>query len=117
MDESDPDTQGLPAFLRITLEIELEPRLLRETMLRAKQLKTYTRIINLPENLRFADEGDIPRFVIPGGGGGEGDTTAGPGDGEGDETEVGGPATGPGNTGNRGQPRDTIDGGRVDGGG
>ena len=118
MDESDPDTQGLPAFLRVTLEIELEPRLLRETMLRAKQLKTYTRIINLPENLRYEDEGDIPRFVIPGGGG-AGDTQAGP---EGDDTEgleVGGPGGGGGGRGGgRGQAGgDTKQGERIDEGG
>lgn len=121
MDESDPDTQGLPAFLRVTLEIELEPRLLRETMLRAKQLKTYTRIINLPENLRYADEGDIPRFVIPGGDGGAGDEAVGPG---GEDTELGGGGGGGlgggrGGTGGRGETGggDTIQGERTQGGG
>lgn len=98
-DENDLDFQGLPAFLRITLEIELEPRLLRETLLLSKQLKTYVRVINLPENLRYSSEGDIPRLLIPtGGGGSTGDPETGP---EGDDIEVGGTAGG-GRGGERG---------------
>ncbi len=97
---SDVDTLGLPASLRLTLEIELQPRLLRETQghMRQKQKFTYTRIVRLPQSLR-REQKDTPRFAIPspadpegagqegseegdqevGGGGGAGGGRGGPG--------------------------------------
>lgn len=102
LDESNPDTQGLPAYIRVTLEIELEPRLLQETLLYTKQLKTYERIINFSESLRYEQENDIPRLTIPSGAGGESGDTA-PGD---DAILDSGDGAGPGN--NRGN--DVIDG-------
>lgn len=114
-DESDPDLQGLPAFLRVTLEIELEPRLLRETMLLSKQLKTYVRVINLPQALRFGSEGEIPRLMIPTGAGvGGGDQEAGPDAGTGGGGAGGGGQGNGGNTGGRGD--DIIEGEKIDGG-
>ncbi|MDP6386147.1 MAG: hypothetical protein QGI93_08130 [Planctomycetota bacterium] len=66
MNSSDVETIGLPASLRISLEIELQPRLLRETQghMRQKQKFLYTRVIRLPESLRLAQK-DIPRYAIP----------------------------------------------------
>jgi hypothetical protein len=66
MNSTDIDTIGLPASLRISLEIELQPRLLRETQghMRQKQKFLYTRVIRLPESLRLAQK-DIPRYAIP----------------------------------------------------
>ena len=105
-DESDPDLQGLPAFMRVTLEVELEPRLLRETMLLSKQLKTYVRVINMPAPLRFGSEGEIPRLMIPtGAGGAAGDPETGPETG--DEGSGGGIAGGGG--GGRGNEGDKTD--------
>ena len=121
-DESDPDLHGLPAFLRVTLEIELEPRLLRETMLLSKQLKTYVRVINLPPSLRFANEGDVPRLSIPTGTSGAGDSDEVGPDAEGGGGGIaGGGGGGRGdndrgdNTGSRGG--DVIEGERTDGNG
>ncbi len=109
-DEGDTETSGLPAFLRVTLEIELEPRLLRETLLLSKQLKTYERIINLPEALRYGQPSQIPRLAIPTGGSDSGTPEVGPGGDEVDETtEVGGPATG--GRGGGGGGGGSIDGG------
>lgn len=66
MNRADVETTGLPASLRISLEIELQPRLLRETQghMRQKQKFLYTRVIRLPESLRLAQK-DIPRYAIP----------------------------------------------------
>lgn len=104
--EDDPEISGLPAFLRITLEIELEPRLLRETLLRSKQLKTYVRIINLPESLRFENENDVPRLQIPTGATSQDEPATGPGgEGEGDGE---GEGEGQGEGDNRG-PDDSLE--------
>ncbi len=99
MDSSDAETMGLPASLRISLEIELQPRLLRETQghLRQKQKFTYTRVIRLPEPLRLAQK-DVPRYAIPSPSSGDAEGEEGA---EGASTEVGGPA---GNSGGRGGP-------------
>ncbi len=109
VDESDPDTQGLPAFLRITLEIELEPRLLRETMLLSKQLKTYVRVINLPENLRFASDGEVPRLSIP-----KPPSSQGEDGGAGAGEEDGLNPSGSGEGGEGSKDDGAISGGRVD---
>lgn len=119
LDESDEDILGLPAFIRVTLEIELEPRLLRETLLYTKQLRTYERIISFPEELRFAQEADIPRFVIPTGTGSTGgDPSTEPGGDDVDETEVGGAGGGGfGGGGGGGGGRGDIQGEQTEGGG
>jgi prepilin-type N-terminal cleavage/methylation domain-containing protein len=122
-DRNDPDTQGLPAYIRITLEIELEPRLLQETLLYTKQLKTYTRIVSLPEALRYEKDGDVPRLSVPTGGGSGDDGQAGPGsdavagDGSGNGNGGGGGGgNGGGGGGNSGGGSGVIDGSRTGGG-
>ncbi|MCZ6597417.1 MAG: prepilin-type N-terminal cleavage/methylation domain-containing protein, partial [Planctomycetota bacterium] len=67
MDPTDEDTQGLPAALRITLTLELAPRILRERLTIARidrQTVVMTRVIRLPEGLRLA-QADIPRLLVP----------------------------------------------------
>ena len=67
MDPTDPETQGLPAALHITLTLELTPRILREQLTIAsvdKQTVVYVRVVRLPEGLRVA-EAEIPRPGIP----------------------------------------------------
>ncbi|MCP3917410.1 MAG: prepilin-type N-terminal cleavage/methylation domain-containing protein [bacterium] len=67
MDSTDPETQGLPASLKITLILELSPRLLREQLAIArvdKQIVTYSRVVRLPEAMRVAED-QIPRLNVP----------------------------------------------------
>jgi len=99
MNSSDVETTGLPASLRISLEIELQPRLLRETQghMRQKQKFLYTRVIRLPESLRLAQK-DIPRYAIPSP---QSETAAGEEGSEEGDMEVGG-AGGVGGRGGRG---------------
>lgn len=61
------DIGGLPAWIRISLTIELKPRIDRESMDfsgRNKRTITYMRNFRFPNVLRVAD-GEIPRFGIP----------------------------------------------------
>lgn len=64
---NDPELTGLPAFIRMTLTIELKPRIDRESLnFTGSDRRTidYVRIIRFPERLRF-EEGSIPRLAIP----------------------------------------------------
>jgi hypothetical protein len=99
MNASDVETTGLPASLRISLEIELQPRLLRESQghMRQKQKFLYTRVIRLPESLRLAQK-DIPRYAIPSP---QTEAAAGEEGSEEGDMEVGG-AGGTGDRGGRG---------------
>ncbi len=107
-DPNDPDSQGLPAYLRITLVLELEPRLLQETLILDKQRITYERIVRLPESLRVA-QAEIPRLTIPGSTQGSGSAQEGPGAGEGEgDTTVGG-AAGGGGSGSSGSGLSEVD--------
>lgn len=76
---SDPERIGLPAFAKITLTIELKPRIDRESMDRTgrdRRTIDYVRYVRFPERLRFEEEA-IPRLTIPSapGAAGEGDGT------------------------------------------
>lgn len=117
---SDPERIGLPAFAKITLTIELKPRIDRESMDRTgrdRRTIDYVRYIRFPERLRFEEEA-IPRLTIPNAPGAEG---------EGDATDPNDPTNDPGNldpggtltgrpTGGRGGATSTrgkdVDGGR-----
>lgn len=83
----DPELVGLPAWIRISLTVELKPRIDRESMDfsgKDKRMITYVRVIRFPESLRV-EEGQIARLGLPpspGGGGGE---NAGTGGAEGTE--------------------------------
>jgi len=114
LDPSDPETQGLPASIHITLQIELAPRLTAEQLghLRLKQKRSYERIIRFPEALRVA-EAEVPRLGVPTAGGEAADAPPGTGPGGADPDDPGSP-DGPGAPGTGG---DGIEGGRTDGGG
>lgn len=92
---NDPELTGLPAFIRMTLTIELNPRIDRESLnFTGSDRRTidYVRIIRFPERLRF-EEGSIPRLAIPTAPGG---SATDPGGGAGGATDgVGGGAGGP----------------------
>lgn len=93
------DRPGLPAFIRISLTIELKPRIDRESMDFSgnnKRTVTYVRSVRFPEVLRVED-GEIARFGIPPapGASNPGDGAA-PGEGEGNEDGN----TAPGNNNN-----------------
>ena len=63
----DEETIGLPAAVRISITIELAPRLLREQLVfldSDKRTVTYTRTVRFPEALR-GEEGTIPYLTIP----------------------------------------------------
>ena len=66
-DSADPEAVGLPAFIRMTLTIELRPRIDRESLdFSGNDRRTidYVRIVRFPERLHF-EEGEIPRLSIP----------------------------------------------------
>lgn len=103
---------GLPVFLKITLTIELKPRINVESMSPGsvgKRLVDYVRIVRFPERLRF-EEGSIPRIGLPPG---VAQSSAGGGaEGEADDTENG-QGNGQGNGNNNGLPPvESSDGGR-----
>lgn len=63
----DPERIGLPAYAKITLTIELKPRIDRESMDRSgrdRRTIDYVRFVRFPERLRFEEEA-IPRLTIP----------------------------------------------------
>ena len=63
----DEELIGLPAWIRLSLTVELKPRIDRESMDfsgRDRRTMTYTRVVRFPEALRVA-EGDIPRLALP----------------------------------------------------
>ncbi len=66
-DAADEELIGLPAWIRLSLTVELKPRIDRESMDfsgRDRRTMTYTRVVRFPEALRVA-EGDIPRLALP----------------------------------------------------
>ena len=66
-DSADPEAVGLPAFIRMTLTIELRPRIDRESLdFSGNDRRTidYVRIVRFPERLHFED-GEIPRLGLP----------------------------------------------------
>lgn len=81
----DPELIGLPAWIRISLTVELKPRIDRESMDfsgKDKRTMTYVRVIRFPESLR-PEEGQIARLGLPSSPGGGGDPATGAtGDGE-----------------------------------
>ncbi len=90
IDLNDPETQGLPAWIEVRLQLENTPRLLREQIERSSRERatvTYVRSYRFPEALRFEDDGQVPSYGIPtrpsGGETDDGSTTTGGGDGEG----------------------------------
>jgi type II secretion system protein J len=88
VDPTDPETQGLPARLEITMTLEIAPRLIREQLvIDSKEQRTieYRRVIRIPEILRVAAQ-DIPRPAIPVAGGSASSGSNGETKGEG-ETE------------------------------
>lgn len=112
----DPEEEaliGLPAAVRISITIELAPRLLREQLVfldNDKRTVTYTRTVRFPESLR-GDEGTIPYLTVPAS---PADPTApgadtlngdqvpgGRGDGRGDAAGRGGETGGRGNGSNQ----------------
>ena len=63
----DEETSGLPAWVRISMTLELAPRLLREQLVRTDpgdRVVTYTRIVRFPNVLRVALD-DSPRLALP----------------------------------------------------
>ncbi|MEM8713901.1 MAG: prepilin-type N-terminal cleavage/methylation domain-containing protein [Planctomycetota bacterium] len=107
---------GLPAWIRISLTIELKPRIDRESMDFSgsnKRTITYVRNVRFPNVLRVA-EGSIPRLGLPPAPSQAGGTGDGGGTGivpDGTDTEGG--ATDGGGT----RPGGTQTGGGADGGG
>ena len=83
----DPELIGIPAWIRISLTVELKPRIDRESMDfsgKDKRTITYVRVVRFPESLRVED-GQIARLGLPstpGGTGDPGSTTPGEGDGD-----------------------------------
>lgn len=64
---SEAERAGLPAAIKLTLVLELKPRIDSESLeLEGFRKRTveYTRWVRLPEDLRFA-AGEFPRLVIP----------------------------------------------------
>jgi len=104
----DEELVGLPAWIRLSLTVELKPRINRESMDfsgRDRRTMTYTRVIRFPEARRVA-EGEIPRLGLPLAPGG---TATDPEAGGGSDEVV--PGSGISLTGERGQG-DTKGGGR-----
>lgn len=104
IDLNDPETQGLPAWIEVRLQLENTPRLLREQIERSSRERatvTYVRSYRFPEALRFEDDGQVPSYGIPtrpSGDTDDGSTTTGGGNGEdGNETGGGGEGGGGGN--------------------
>jgi prepilin-type N-terminal cleavage/methylation domain-containing protein len=65
--EGDEETSGLPVWVKISVTLELAPRLLREQLVRTNpgdRVVTYTRIVRFPKTLRIAQE-NTPRVAIP----------------------------------------------------
>jgi len=65
--EGDEETSGLPIWIKISVTLELAPRLLREQLVRTNpgdRVVTYTRIVRFPETMRIAQE-NTPRVAIP----------------------------------------------------
>ncbi len=63
----DEETTGLPAWVRISMTLELAPRLLREQLVRTDpgdRVVTYTRIVRFPDPLRVALD-ETPRLALP----------------------------------------------------
>lgn len=84
---------GLPAWIRISLTVELKPRIDRESMNfsgKDRRTVTFTRVVRMPESLRVED-GQIARLGLPAAPGtgssdpndptGQGDDGTGTGDG------------------------------------
>lgn len=77
------DKTGLPAAVKLSITIELKPRIDRESLDLAnfrKRTVTYTRWVRLPEDLRFA-AGQFPRLALPPGPTGPADPAEGEGEG------------------------------------
>ena len=63
----DEELVGLPAWIRLSLTVELKPRIDRESMDfsgKDRRTMTYTRVVRFPEGLR-TEEGEIPRLALP----------------------------------------------------
>lgn len=88
----DEEQTGLPAAVKLSITIELKPRIDRESLdpeQFRKRTVTYTRWVRLPQDLRFA-AGQFPRLAIPPGPTSPTDPAAGAGDGgEGSATNGG----------------------------
>jgi prepilin-type N-terminal cleavage/methylation domain-containing protein len=132
IDSDAEDIGGLPAWIKISLTIELKPRIDRESMDFSggnKRTITYVRNHRFPDALRVAN-GSIPRLGIPpapSAGGAADATGTGPGgvdpnlaNGTGQDGlsidsngVVSGPG-GPGGNGRPGAPAGTTSGGRAD---
>lgn len=68
---ADEEHQGLPAWIKISLTVELKPRIDRESMDfsgKDRRTVTYVRTFRFPEILRV-EEGEIARLGMPSGGG------------------------------------------------
>ncbi|MEM9800310.1 MAG: prepilin-type N-terminal cleavage/methylation domain-containing protein [Planctomycetota bacterium] len=64
---SDPEAVGLPAWIRISLTVELKPRIDRESMDFSggdRRTVTYVRNLRFPESLRV-EQGQIARLGMP----------------------------------------------------
>jgi hypothetical protein len=89
----DEDKSGLPASVKLSITIELKPRIDRESLDVAnfrKRTVTYTRWVRMPEDLRFA-AGQFPRLSLPPGPTDPNDPpAAGAGEGEPNENGSGG---------------------------
>lgn len=89
----DEDQTGLPASVKLSITIELKPRIDRESLdpeRFRKRTVTYTRWVRFPQDLRFA-AGQFPRLGLPPGPTSPTDPApgAGAGEGEGQGTETG----------------------------
>ena len=66
--EGEEETSGLPVWVKVSVTLELAPRLLREQLVRSSpgdRVVTYTRIVRFPDNLRIAQE-DTPALGYSG---------------------------------------------------
>jgi len=113
----DEEQTGLPAAVKLTITIELKPRIDRESLDLAnlrKRTVTYTRWVRLPEDLRFA-AGQFPRLVVPPGPTGAADPNDPAAAGEGGE-EGTGTGSNTGTSTQTGSGRDPNAGGTKGGG-
>jgi hypothetical protein len=96
---------GLPAAVKLSITIELKPRIDRESLdpsSFSKRTVTYTRWVRFPEDLRFA-AGQFPRLAVPPSPTSPTDPAAAGGGGEGGETTTGNTATQTGGGGGGGR--------------
>ncbi|MEM1448187.1 MAG: prepilin-type N-terminal cleavage/methylation domain-containing protein [Planctomycetota bacterium] len=88
----DEELIGLPAWIRISLTVELKPRIDRESIDFSggdRRTVTYMRVVRFPELLRV-EEGQIARLALPSSPGGTDPQASGPGQNDDGQTDENG---------------------------